>query len=98
MRAGAEAANLGPHVLLASSAYGNVRQRPEDFINLRVEPRQIVLDRVPDNFQVHLKIAVCDGVTHLVGKGERQFRMYHRVYHREIRKLLLDSVARLAYD
>lgn len=41
----------------------------------RMKLQQVALKGFPDDFQIHLEIPMRHGVAHLVGNGQRQFRM-----------------------
>jgi hypothetical protein len=52
------------------------------------------VDRLPDDFKVHLEVPVRNGIAHLVSKRQRQLRMCSG----ELKVVLLDVVAGLADD
>ena len=56
-----------------------IRKRLMRPLRLSVQPRKVILDGLPDDFQVHLEIAVCYRVAHLIGKSQGQLWMSRRV-------------------
>ena len=58
----------------------------------RVQPGKVILDGLPDDFQVHLEIAVCNRVAHLIGEGQGQLW----VNCRELWEVVFDVVTGFA--
>ncbi len=56
----------------------DVRQVLQKFPHLRVQSRQISLDRLPDNLQIDLEVTVRNSIAHLIGERQGQFAVLHR--------------------
>ena len=71
-----------------------IRKRLMRPLHLSVQPRNVILDGLPDDFHVYLEIAVCYRVTHLIGESQGQIRVSRRV----LGEVVFDVVAGLADD
>ncbi len=68
--------------------------RREDNKNVALQQWKIALNSLPYNFEVHPKVSVRQGISHVVCRADRQFRMCSD----EVRKIPIEIAAGFADD